>query len=96
MESIIYLTLDVSACVPGTLVGMDCEPLRMADGLVWYLHYDEVTHLHTIAITTAQGGVRTRMTMTEDQLRDFADNPHELYARVRETVPEKIIDEPSG
>lgn len=75
---------------PGTLVGMDSEALRMADGLVWYLHYDEVTHLHTIAITTAQGAVRTRMTMTEDQLRDFADNPHELYARVREIVPEKI------
>jgi hypothetical protein len=60
----------------------------------WYLHYDEETQLHTIK--TVEGNVRTRMTMTDDQLREFADKPHELYAHARETVPEKIIDESSG
>lgn len=60
---------------PGTLVGMDYQPLRMADGHVWYVHDNEVTHSHTITNTTAQGAVRARMMMTEDQLRDFADIP---------------------
>lgn len=31
--------------------------------------------------------------MTDDQLREFADNPHELYARAREIVPEEIVNE---
>jgi hypothetical protein len=73
---------------------MDSEPLLLADGHVWYLHYGEETHLHTITIRTVKGDVRTRMTMTDDQLREFAENPHELYARAMEIVPEKILDEP--
>jgi hypothetical protein len=52
---------------------MDPEPLRMADGHVWYLDHSPETHLHTITVKTAEGEVCSRMTMTPDDVRRFAD-----------------------
>jgi hypothetical protein len=52
---------------------MDPKPLRMADGHVWYLDYSPETQLHTITVKTAEGDVCSRMTMTPDDVRRFAD-----------------------
>jgi len=53
---------------------MDPEPLRMADGHVWYLDHSPETHLHTITVKTAEGEMCSRMTMTSDDVRRFADS----------------------
>jgi hypothetical protein len=52
---------------------MDPEPLRMTDGHVWYFDHSPKTQLHTITVKTAEGEVRSRMTMTRDDARRFAD-----------------------
>jgi hypothetical protein len=65
--------LDAVAGPARTLATMDPEPLRMADGHVWYLDHSPETHLHTITVKTAEGKVCSRMTMTPDDVRRFAD-----------------------
>jgi len=52
---------------------MDPEPLRMADGHLWYFDHSPETQLHTITVKTAEGEVCSRMTMTPDDVRRFAD-----------------------
>jgi hypothetical protein len=52
---------------------MDPEPLRMADGHVWYFDHSPETHLYTLTVKTAEGEVCLRMTMTPDDVRRFAD-----------------------
>jgi hypothetical protein len=75
---------------------MDSEPLRMADGLVWYLHSDEVTHLHHDYDHDGEGCCTGPHDDDRGSASGLRRQPHELYARVREIVPEKTIDEPSG
>ena len=52
---------------------MNPEPLRMPDGHVWYFDHSPETQLYTITVTTAEGDVCSRMTMTPDDVRRFAD-----------------------
>jgi hypothetical protein len=52
---------------------MNPEPLRMADGHVWYFDHSPETQLYMITATTAEGEVCSRMTMTPDDVRRFAD-----------------------
>jgi hypothetical protein len=54
------------------MAGVDPEPLRMADGHVWYFDHSPETQLHTITVKTAEGDVCSRMTMTLDDVRRFA------------------------
>jgi hypothetical protein len=56
-----------------TLATMNPEPLRMPDGHVWYFDHSPETQLYTITVTTAEGEVCSRMTMTRDDVRRFAD-----------------------
>jgi hypothetical protein len=52
---------------------MNPEPLRMPDGHVWYFDHSPETQLYTITIKTTEGDVCSRMTMTRDDVRRFAD-----------------------
>jgi hypothetical protein len=52
---------------------MNPEPLRMADGHVWYFDHSPKTRLYTITVKTAEGDVCSRMTMTPDDVRRFTD-----------------------
>jgi hypothetical protein len=36
------------------MAGVDPEPLRMADGHVWYFDYSPETQLYTITVKTAK------------------------------------------
>lgn len=54
------------------MAGVDPEPLRMADGHVWYFDYGPETQLYTITVKTAKNGVCSRMTMTADDVQRFA------------------------
>ncbi|MGH3514790.1 MAG: hypothetical protein ACRDQV_06495 [Pseudonocardiaceae bacterium] len=51
---------------------MDPKPLRMADGHVWHFEHSPDTRLHTITVKTVEGEVCSRMTMTADDVRRFA------------------------
>ena len=51
---------------------MDPKPLRMADGHVWYFEHNPDTRLYTITVKTVDGEVCSRMTMTADDVRRFA------------------------
>lgn len=57
-----------------TLAGMGAyELLHTADGRhLWYFDYEQTTQLHTITVTTADGEVLTRLTMTSDQFQQIA------------------------
>jgi len=65
--------LDAVAGPARTLATMSPEPLRMPDGHVWYFDHSPETQLYTITVTTAEGEVCSRMTMTPDDVRRFAD-----------------------
>jgi hypothetical protein len=52
---------------------MNPEPLRMPDGHVWSFDHSPETQLYTITVTTAEGDVCSRITMTPDDVRRFAD-----------------------
>jgi hypothetical protein len=54
------------------MAGVDPEPLRMADGHVWYFDYSPETQLYTITVKTAKSEVCSRMTMTADDVQRFA------------------------
>ena len=60
------------------------EPFQTADGDLWHFNFDETTQLHTLTIKTPEGVVKSRTTMTSEQLRELAGALSEMYAMAME------------